>query len=176
MDAGRVRAVSLDSWSEDDFELLRRLNTAEMTAYIGGPPSQEELQSRQLDYIRYGYPVIMLPTGERVGEIGYWPREWQGRAIWEIGWKVLPEFQRRGVATAAVRRILPRIAAEQPGAELHAFPPVENLASNALCRTTGFRLVGPCDFEFPVGNWLRCNDWQLDLTVELAQSMEEDRP
>jgi hypothetical protein len=84
--------------------------------------------------------------------------------VWEIGWKVLPEYQRRGIATAAVRHMLPRIVAEQKYTELHAFPPIENAASNALCRTTGFRLLGPCDFEFPAGNWLHCNDWLIDPT------------
>lgn len=142
---------------------MERLNTPEMTAYFGGPPSATEIVSRDRDYVRYGYPVIVLPSGERVGEIGYWPREWHGRTVWEIGWNVLPEFQRRGIATAAVRGMLPTIVAEQKYAELHAFAPVKNLGSNALCRTSGFRLVGPCDVEFPLGHWLGCNDWQIDL-------------
>lgn len=172
----RVNVVTFEPWSESDLELLRRLNTAEMTTHLGGPPSTDEIESRHRDYVRYGYPVIVLPTGERVGEIGYWPREWQGRTVWEIGWKVLPEYQRRGIATTAVRRLLPRIVAEQTYAELHAFPPVDNAASNALCRTTGFRPVGPCDLEFPAGNWLSCNDWQLDLHNGTESGRDDSRP
>jgi RimJ/RimL family protein N-acetyltransferase len=159
----RVEVVTFESWSEADLGLMRRLNTVEMTAYVGGPPSDDDVLSRHRDYIKYGYPVIVLPTGERVGEIGYWDKEWQGRTVWEIGWKVVPEFQRRGIAAAAVKHIFPRVVAEQKHTELHAFPPVANAASNAVCRTTGLQLIGPCDFEFPRGNWLRCNDWQINL-------------
>ncbi|HVX47116.1 MAG TPA: GNAT family N-acetyltransferase [Mycobacteriales bacterium] len=160
----RIETVTVEPWSEADFDLMCRLNTAEMTRYIGGPPTAQEIRSRHRDYVKYGYPVIVLPSGERVGEIGYWDRDWQGRTVWEMGWKVVPEFQRRGIASAAVRHILPRIMAEQKHDQIHAFPPVANAASNSVCRTTGFQLIGPCDFEFPEGNWLRCNDWRIDLT------------
>lgn len=159
----RVDRVLFEPWSDADLDLLERLNTPEMTQHIGGAPSHEQGLSRHRDYLTYGYPVIVLATGERVGEIGYWDKEWQGKTVWEIGWKVLPEFHGRGIATAAVKLMVPRVAAEQKYTELHAFPPVDNIASNALCRTTGFQLVGPCDFEYPKGNWLRCNDWWMDL-------------
>lgn len=163
MNRERVDQVRFDTWSDGDLELLQRLSTPEMTLHNGGPPSPEQVLSRHRDYVKYGYPVIVLPTGERVGEIGYWEKEWQGKTVWEVGWKVLPEFQRRGIATAAVKQMVTLIRAEHKHTELHAFPPVDNAASNALCRTTGFQLIGPCNFEFPKGNWLRCNDWQMNL-------------
>jgi RimJ/RimL family protein N-acetyltransferase len=46
---------------------------------------------------------------------------------------------------------------------IHAFPSVENGASNAICRKVGFILQGEVDFEFPPGHFMRCNDWRLDL-------------
>jgi RimJ/RimL family protein N-acetyltransferase len=47
---------------------------------------------------------------------------------------------------------------------MHAFPNVENAASNAICRKLGFTLLEEnLEFEFPPGNHLRCNDWRLDL-------------
>ena len=46
---------------------------------------------------------------------------------------------------------------------LHAFPSVDNAPSNAICRKLGFTLLGECDFEYPPGNRMRCNDWRLDL-------------
>jgi RimJ/RimL family protein N-acetyltransferase len=46
---------------------------------------------------------------------------------------------------------------------LHAFPSVDNAPSNAICKKLGFELLGPCDFEYPPGHQLRCNDWRLDL-------------
>jgi hypothetical protein len=43
------------------------------------------------------------------------------------------------------------------------FRRVDNLASNAMCRKLSFTLLEECEVEFPSGNFLRCNDWQLDL-------------
>jgi RimJ/RimL family protein N-acetyltransferase len=43
---------------------------------------------------------------------------------------------------------------------------VENLASNAICRKLGFTLVEEAEFEYPPGNFMRCNDWRLDLSRE----------
>jgi hypothetical protein len=40
---------------------------------------------------------------------------------------------------------------------------VENAPSNAICRKLGFELLEACDFEFPPGHHMRCNDWRLDL-------------
>ena len=46
---------------------------------------------------------------------------------------------------------------------LHAFPAVDNAASNGLCRKVGFLYVAECDFEYPPGHIMHCNDWRLDL-------------
>ena len=46
---------------------------------------------------------------------------------------------------------------------VHAYPGVENAASNALCQRLGFTLLGAYDFEYPKGQAMRCNDWRLDL-------------
>ena len=46
---------------------------------------------------------------------------------------------------------------------MHAYPKVGNEASNAICRKAGFELLGECDFEYPKGHPIRCNDWRFDL-------------
>jgi RimJ/RimL family protein N-acetyltransferase len=46
---------------------------------------------------------------------------------------------------------------------VHAFPNVDNGASNAICRKLGFELLEACEFEFPKGHFMTCNDWRLDL-------------
>ena len=48
---------------------------------------------------------------------------------------------------------------------VHAFPNVDNAPSNAICRKLGFELMEACEFEFPTGHWMTCNDWRLDLRV-----------
>jgi RimJ/RimL family protein N-acetyltransferase len=76
---------------------------------------------------------------------------------------VLPEFQGRGIAVAGTRQVIEAVRAERRHRYLHAFPSVENAPSNAICRKLGFELLEACDFEFPKGHWMRCNDWRLDL-------------
>ena len=46
---------------------------------------------------------------------------------------------------------------------MHAFPSVDNGASNAVCAKLGFTLLEALEFEYPPGHPMRCNDWQLDL-------------
>ena len=42
-------------------------------------------------------------------------------------------------------------------------PSVDNAPSNAICRKLGFELLEACEFEFPKGHFMTCNDWRLDL-------------
>jgi RimJ/RimL family protein N-acetyltransferase len=81
----------------------------------------------------------------------------------ESGWNVLPEFQGRGVVTAAVRAVLAAAGADGRHRWLHAFPSVANAGSNAVCSKTGFVLVGEIDFGYPPGRFIRSNDWRYDL-------------
>ena len=83
--------------------------------------------------------------------------------VWETGWSVLPEFQGLGIATLATKIIIERVRAEERHPFLHAFPSIKNGASNAICKKVGFRLLGQYDFEYPIGNLMTCNDWQVDL-------------
>jgi RimJ/RimL family protein N-acetyltransferase len=46
---------------------------------------------------------------------------------------------------------------------MHAFPNVDNEASNAICRKLGFELLEAREFEYPKGHLMTCNDWRLDL-------------
>ena len=66
-------------------------------------------------------------------------------------------------AVAATALAIERARADGKHRFLHAYPSVENAPSNAICRKLGFELMEECDFEFPPGNQLRCNDWRLDL-------------
>jgi RimJ/RimL family protein N-acetyltransferase len=85
--------------------------------------------------------------------------------VYETGWNVLPPFQGRGIAAAAAT--VAAAGAEREHRYIHAFPSVDNPASNAICHKLGFSLVAECDFEYPPGSFMRCNDWRLDLTRSL---------
>ena len=167
-------SVRLEVWSEGDLPLLRRLlGDPAMTEHLGGPESEEKLAERQAKYERIGdtgagrmFKIVDEATGEAVGSVGYWEKDWRGGTVYETGWSVLPEHQGRGLASEATRLVVDEARGQQRHRYLHAFPSVENAPSNAICRKLGFELLGAQDFEYPKGHWMRCNDWRLDLFAE----------
>ena len=163
----RVERVRLVSWAEGDFWLLERINSAEMTAHLGGPESEERLVARHRRYVELSsgrmYRVALADSGETVGSIGFWEREWRDAPVWETGWGILPEFQGRGLAALAARALMAEARAARGHRYLHAFPRVEHAASNGVCRRAGFTLLGQAEFEYPKGHWLTSNDWRFDL-------------
>jgi RimJ/RimL family protein N-acetyltransferase len=161
--------VRLEQWGADDLELVRRLmGDPAMTEHLGGPESEDKLANRQRRYERESgmFKIIDDETGEAVGSVGYWEKDWRGATVFETGWSVLPEFQGRGIAAAATRQLIERARAERRHRYLHAFPSVENAASNAICSKLGFELLGDSVFEYPKGHFMRCNDWRLDLFAD----------
>lgn len=95
-----------------------------------------------------------------VGALVLWDSEWAGEALSEIGWMVLPEHQGKGYASASLRLILERARADGRWGDIHAFPGVTNEASNALCRKSGFELVGDGEADY-AGRRFRVNHWVL---------------
>jgi RimJ/RimL family protein N-acetyltransferase len=168
------QGVRLEPWGEGDLPLLRRImGDPAMTEHLGGPESEEKLAERQGRYERVRddgtgamYKIVDEATGEPAGSVGYWEKDWRGGTVYETGWSVLPEFQGRGIAVAATSLVIDEARAERKHCYLHAFPSVENAASNAICRKLGFELLEAHDFEYPKGNWMRCNDWRLELFAD----------
>ena len=162
--------VRIEPYSEPDLGLLMRNNAPEMTEHIGGSESEEKVLKRHERYLAFAEPgtggmfrIVLLPDGEPVGLVGYWEREWQGETVYETGWGVLPEFQGRGIGTAAVLAIVDHARAHGRHRSMHAYPSVTNPPSNAICRKAGFELLGAFDFEYPPGNPLLCNEWRIVL-------------
>ncbi|MEU8828658.1 GNAT family N-acetyltransferase [Streptomyces sp. NPDC048636] len=169
---GARPVVRLEPWKDEPsfLELLRGTNTPEMTRHLGGPESEEKILERHRRYAGLAgegrgrmYRVVLLPEEAVAGSIGFWEKEWRGGTVYETGWAVLPEFQGRGVAAVAARLVAEAATAEETHRWLHAFPSPGHPASNAVCRKAGFTLLGVCDFEYPAGNPIQCNDWRLEL-------------
>ncbi|MFD1656750.1 GNAT family N-acetyltransferase [Streptomyces caeni] len=167
METTDARQVRLEPWAQRDFWLLRRTNSVKMTEYLGGPETEEQLRARHQRYLAVQpggmYRITLARTGEAVGSIGFWEREWREGTVWETGWGVLPEFQGRGLAARAARAVMDEARAVGTHRYLHAFPRVDHQASNAVCRKAGFDLLGPVGFEYPKGHWSQSNDWRIDL-------------
>jgi RimJ/RimL family protein N-acetyltransferase len=163
--------IGLRDWKQEDLPLLMKLmGDPVMMAHLGGPETPDQIRARHARYLASartgGGPMFVITLGssmEPAGSIGYWPREWQGRQVFETGWSVLPEYQGRGIATRALRLLIERVRAEEGAVSLHAFPAVHNEPSNAVCRKAGFTLQGQADFAYPPGHWMRCNEWKYEL-------------
>src|SRR3954452_17698533 len=147
-------AVRLEPWGEGDLPLLRRImGDAAMTEHLGGPESEEKLVERQGRYERIGgtgtgrmFKIVDEASGESLGSVGYWEKDWRDTTVWETGWAVLPEFQGRGIAGEATGLVIDAARDEGSHRYLHAFPSVENAPSNAICRKLDFELLGAFDF------------------------------
>jgi RimJ/RimL family protein N-acetyltransferase len=158
--------VRIEPWGEGDLPLLLKLNDPEMTKYVGGPESSEKLAERQSRYEKVDsrqYKVVVEGSRESVGWVGYWDQIWRDHPVWEVGWAVIPSSQGRGIASAATTQLIERARAEEHHRFVHAFPSVENIPSNAICRKLGFTLLGEINFPGRRGGFVRCNDWRLDL-------------
>lgn len=168
------RQVRIGPWTEADLEVLHRNNAPEMMVHLGGPETDDQVVARHARYLALNerdtgqmFRIVLLPDGSAVGGIGVWDSEWRDEAVYETGWSVLPEFQGRGIATAAIGLVVGHARTELRHQYLHAFPSVENAASNAVCRKAGFVLLEECEVEYPPASAkrMRINNWRLDLTV-----------
>ncbi|HJP71344.1 MAG TPA: GNAT family N-acetyltransferase [Candidatus Limnocylindria bacterium] len=137
-----------------------------MMVHLGGPLDPAEvpaLHARRLAGIERGdtwYFTVRLIDGTAVGAVCLWHDENYPAGTSEAGWSVLTAYQGRGIATAAVRTLIGMARADGRWGDIHAWPAVDNVASNSLCRSLGFRHIGVDEFEFR-GHRLRCNDWVL---------------
>ena len=158
--------LSLEPWDESGFALLEACNTPVMTAFLGGPESAEKLADRHRRYLnltatgRGAWPFRAMLDGVAIGSIGYWEDE----LAYEIGWAVIPSFQGRGLARAAVELALDDAAARGGFDTMTACPGVANLPSNALARGLGFELAGEETIEYPAGQFMQANRWVYDLS------------
>jgi RimJ/RimL family protein N-acetyltransferase len=169
---GDMADVTLLPWSADDLDLLRRANTHELMDQLGGPEDDEHVQARHERYLRLWregtarqFRIVIAGHPEGVGIVGYWQREWHGEPVLEAGWSVEAAYRGQGIAPAAVLAMLDHARADGETLPVHAYPRVDNPASNAVCRKAGFTLLGAEDLEFTPGHVLHLNDW----VVELAQ-------
>jgi RimJ/RimL family protein N-acetyltransferase len=166
--------VRIEPWGAGDLPLLKRtLGDPEMTRFVGGPEDDEKLAERQAQFERLPetgagqmFKIVEEATGAAAGSVGYWDSQSRGEDVYEMGWFVVPEFQGRGLATAATTQVIERLRSERKHGSVHAFPSVDNEASNALCRKLGFTFVEECEFEYPPGHKMRGNEWRLDLAGE----------
>ncbi|WP_430177297.1 GNAT family N-acetyltransferase [Peribacillus simplex] len=160
--------IEIKPWEDKDLALLFQQNAPEMMEHLGGPENNEQILKRHQRYLQIGdkgcmFSIIPFPEAEAVGSVGYWQTLWNNENVYEIGWSVLPSFQGKGIASHAVKALIERIKAERKYKYIHAFPSINNPASNVICRKLKFNLISECEFEYPPGNFMPCNNWCLEL-------------
>jgi RimJ/RimL family protein N-acetyltransferase len=157
--------VKLVRYAEADLHLTEALETdPEVMRDLGGPIAASALPAiheRRLKD-RWWLKIVAEDSGPAVGTIGIWERSLDGETIHETGWMVLPAFQGQGIAGEALKLLIELARGEPQFERMHAFPPVTNVRSNALCRKFDFTLHEERDFSY-VGRTLRCNHWILSL-------------
>jgi RimJ/RimL family protein N-acetyltransferase len=166
-----VSDILLQPWSEEDLPLLEKLlGDPEMMTHLGGPETPEQILRRHQRYVRlpesgtdHMFKILWGPDAEGVGNVGYWRKTWREQPVYEMGWLVLPAYQGQGIATKAAAAVIKHARREPKYQFMHAFPSVENAASNAICQKLGFTLVEECQVEYPPGRSMTVNDWRLDL-------------
>jgi RimJ/RimL family protein N-acetyltransferase len=166
-----VTDVLLQPWSEEDLPLIMNLmSDPDVMAHLGGPETPEQIERRNKRYAHLSeggvdqmFKVVLASTGEPVGKIGFWKKNWRDQLVYEMGWMVLPAYHGRGIATNAGQAAVEILRKEKRFPYIHAFPSVSNPASNAICRKLGFSLLEECQFEYPPGHQMLVNDWQLRL-------------
>ncbi|WP_091233912.1 GNAT family N-acetyltransferase [Microbacterium sp. 3J1] len=169
-----MEPLTLRPWAADDIGLLRAANTAQMTAQMNGPETEQEIEERSARYLRLSAAgealmyVIEDEHGAPVGTIGCWHVRWRGEPAWETGWFALPEAQGRGVASRALELLVTELREHRAGRRsLVAFPAVGNVPSNGVCRHSGFEMVGT-QIEAFRGADLEVNEWVLDLEAPVS--------
>lgn len=163
-------SVELVTYSAEDLALTEALETdPAVMSELGGARPKEELaaahRKRLLpmpDGDHWWFKIVPEPSGPPAGQIGIWESRWQDAAVYEVGWMLLPAYQGRGLASEALAVLLDRARAASRFDSIHAFPGVSNGPSNALCRKSGFQLLGESEVEFR-DRPLRVNHWQLVL-------------
>jgi RimJ/RimL family protein N-acetyltransferase len=160
--------MELVPYGDADEWLTAALETDRLVmAELGGPWPREDIpgiHQRRMQAIRDGtwwFTIVPEPGMRPVGHLGIFHSEWQGQRIAEAGWAVLPGQQGKGYASAALKLLLERAAADARWGAIHAFPGVTNAPSNALCRKSGFKLIGEETVDYR-GRQLRCNHWVLE--------------
>ncbi|MFD1505659.1 GNAT family N-acetyltransferase [Georgenia yuyongxinii] len=163
--------LELREWAAGDLAVVEgTMGAVTATRHLGGPEPAAKLAERHARYLALAgsglgrmFVIVTGPDAQPAGSVGFWDAEWAGARVYEMGWSVLPAFWGQGIATRATVLALAHAREAGKHRRVHAFPSVENLASNAVCRKAGFTLAGEVEVEYPKGRPMRAHDWRYDL-------------
>jgi RimJ/RimL family protein N-acetyltransferase len=168
--------VKLRDVTLDDLGLYERMRCDPvMMAELGGPlpidgvPDKLRRDVAAVERDEYWVSIVGSDEGEPMGSVVLWSHDDHGELESEIGWMVLPEFQGRGVGKRATAALLLRARADGRWGDIHAYPGVSNAASNGICRSLGFTLLGVADVRFE-GRPLQVHHWRLSADEVISST------
>jgi RimJ/RimL family protein N-acetyltransferase len=150
--------VELRPYRNNDLGLTEALETDPVVKHhLGGVLTATEaaaIHRHRLDAAARGDRFWTVRTPEPAGIVGIWSTPWAGETIDEVGWMLLPAFFKRGIGKWAAAAVIQKAVHR----DLHAFPAVANVASNAICRSLAFHRGDDVDLDY-AGRPLRCAHW-----------------
>ena len=134
-------------WTADDLELARGLwGDPEVTALIGGPFAEEQVQQRldreiatQRDHGVQYWPIFLLAGDAHVGCAGLRPH---GDPVYELGFHLRRAYWGRGLAEEAGRAVIQYAAEVLKVPSLFAGRHPGNEASGHVLAKLGFERTG----------------------------------
>jgi RimJ/RimL family protein N-acetyltransferase len=138
--------IGFRCWSQDDLPLARELwADPEVTRFIGGPFSDEEITQRlEREIIRMSthqfqyWPIYLLSNYEHIGCCGLRPYKPEDR-IPELGFHLRPRYWGQGLASEAARKVIDYAFVTIGAKGLSAGHHPENATSKRLLEKLGFR-------------------------------------
>lgn len=159
-------ALKLLPVTEDDLDMFIDIYTSEeIMRTIGGRMTKEQataIHSRSISKVeKLGYKIIK--GNQRAGIISAWNAKVEDQEIMEVGWIILAEYHRQGIASRAIPMLINKIKATLPNQEfIHAFCSANGIAANALVEKQGFKFIKPLSRTYGSVT-LDCNWWTLSI-------------
>ena len=131
---------------------LRRLTRADRPALAGLDwlDTDRVLERCLADYQRYGHAfwaVVIRDTGAFAGVCGLLVQEVEGTIEHEVGYHLLPDFHRQGIASEAARAVMDYAFAELGRRRVISIIMPDNAASIGVARKNGLRYERPAKFK-----------------------------
>lgn len=163
--------IKLIPWTCDDLGLIARAHgNPEMMRYLGGAQTAEQIEEQHERYLKAAeldkgcaFKIIPAHTKEAAGCICFWEVNEETGSVYEMGWNIFPEFQRQGLASAAVAKIIEHLKKQRRHGAIQAVPAIDNETSNALCKKFGFEIVETKEIEYPKGRFRMAHIWRISI-------------
>jgi RimJ/RimL family protein N-acetyltransferase len=152
-------------WRAEDLTVLEHANSAELTRYLGGIETPDDLTARHAQYLAFartgeGAMFRIEVDAQPAGYAGWWTELHDDVAVSEVGCVVLTPWQGRGVAADALTQVV-ELSIGATGRAVVGYADVRNAASAALCRRVGFELRGHGVFPSDAGD-TEVGIWVID--------------